>query len=278
MAIIAFVDGSSWSRSVIEHAVWAAEALKQPITFVAQEDSVDSEPAIAYDAYQQMDVREDMYHELAARSRSEFTESDSSAIDIVQSAARRAKGRGADKVRTTTTSDPLPYFIENFTDSGDLLILGRQDTSESQTRQWMDQFLKARSRVMLLVPEIYSPIQSWLIAIDGKPAIGRAVDFLARNPLLASHPGTAVIVGSDYQSRIHFRDAVRHLQSTDHTVHSHELNGQPDDVLAAVLAVSPVDLLVMGAYGQGRFRSLIEGSTTSRLLKSFHGPVLVARA
>lgn len=278
MAIIAFVDGSSWSRSVVEHAVWAAKTLAQPLTFVTRQESIDSEPAIAYDAYQQMDVREDMYRELSVRSRSEYAVSDATAIDIVQSAARQAKELGAERVRTATTSDSPQDFVESSTDSSDLLVLPRHDESESHTRQWIDQFLKVRSRVMLLVPNTYSPVESWLIAIDGKPATGRAVDFLSNRPLLASKPGTAVIVGNDYQSRLHFRDAVKHLESTGHSMTPHELQGQPDEILAAVLAVSPVDMLVMGAYGQGRFRSLIERSTTSRLLKTFRGPVLVARA
>ena len=278
MAVIAFVDGSKWDKSVIEHAVWAAKATGQSITVVAQEDSAQHEPAIAYDAYQQMNPREDMYRELAVASRTEYPEPDTNAIEIAQSAARRARQLDIEHVRTSTASDPLPYFVENFTDSSDLLVIARRDESEAQSRQWVDQFLKVRSRVMLVVPDTYAAVESWLIAIDGKPAIGRAVDYLSGRELLQGKPGTAVIVGDDYQSRIHFRDAVRHLRSSNYDITSHELQGHADDVLAAVLAVSPVDLLVMGAYGQGRFRLLNERSTTSRMLKTFRGPVLLARA
>lgn len=278
MAVIAFVDGSSWDKSVIEHAAWVAKSTEQPITFVVRGEDADSEPAIAYDAYQQMNPREDMFRELVGRTPSDYIDSDSDAIEIAQSAARKARDMGVGRVRTSATSDPLPYFIEHFTDSSDLLVVPRHDGSDSQSRQWLDQFLKARSRVMLLVPESFSRVESWMIALDGKPATGRAVDYLTGRGLLSEQPGTAVIVGNDYQSRIHFRDAVRHLQSSKHTIQSHELQGNADDVLAAVLAVSPVDMLVMGAYGQGRFRLLNERSTTSRLLKTFRGPVLVARA
>lgn len=278
MAVIAFVDGSRWDRSVIEHAAWAAKATAQSLTLVAQEESADREPAIAYDAYQQMNPREDMFRELAVTPTAEYAETDGNAIEIAQSAAKRAKDLKVERVRTTTTSDPLPYFIENFTDSSDLLVIARRDASEVHSRQWLDQFLKAQSRVMLLAPESYSSIESWMIAIDGRPAIGRAIDYLSGKKLLEGRAGTAVIVGDDYQNRIHFRDAVRHLQSSGYSITSHELKGHADDVLAAVLTVAPVDLLVMGAYGQGRFRLLNERSTTSRLLKAFRGPVLVARA
>lgn len=278
MSVIAFVDSSTWSASVIEHAVWVANATGQSLTLVAPEESSNSEPVIAYDAYQQMNAREDMFRELAGRSQAGFTENDAAAIETVQAAARQAKNLGVAKVRTTTTSDPLPWFIEHSTDSSDLLVVARHDDHESQSRQWLDQFLKVRSRVMLMVPESFGNIESWLIAIDGKPGIGRAVDFLSRQKLLESMPGTAVIVGNDYQGRLHFRDAVRHLESSGHCIKAHELEGHADDVLAAVLEVQPVDMLVMGAYGQGRFRMLTERSTTSRLLKTFRGPVLVARA
>lgn len=278
MAVIAFVDGTSWTGSVIDHAVWAATTLGQSLTVVAQEELLDSEPLIAYDAYQEMNAREDMFRELSARARSDFPESDAAALEIVHAAARRAKELGVEKVRTATISDPLPWYVENQTDSGDLLVIARHDTADSQSRQWLDQFLKVRSRVMLLVPERFGNIETWLIAIDGKPATGRAVDFLSNRKLLQPQPGTAVFVGNDYQSRLHFRDAVRHLHSSGYTLKAHELQGHADDVLAAVLEVQPVDMLVMGAYGQGRFRLLTERSTTSRLLKVFRGPVLVARA
>lgn len=277
MSVVAFVNGSRWDSSVIQHAAWAAKATGQPITVVAPDDSPEREPAIAYDAYQHMNPQEDMYRELASQPMSQFTETDTASIEIAQNAARRARDLGVGRVRTVTTSDPIPYYIENFTDSGDLLVTARRNTSDSHSRV-LDQFLKVGGRMMLLAPESFSPVESWMIAMDGKPAVGRAVDFLSNRQLLAEKPGIAVIVGNDYQSRIHFRDAVRHLQSSNHEVKSHELQGNADDVLAAVLAVSPVDMLVMGAYGQGRFRLLNERSTTSRLLKAFRGPVLVARA
>lgn len=277
MSVIAFVDGSSCDASVIRHAAWAATAIDQSVNVVAQENPPERQPAIPYDAYQQMDPREDIFRELASQPQVDYADSDTATVEIVQNAARRIKDLGVGRVRTIITSDPLPYFIETVTDSDDLLVVARKDSSGASARH-LDQFLKAQGRMMLLVPETYAPIESWMIAIDGKPAIGRAVDFLSRRSLLREQVGKAVIVGNDYQSRIHFRDAVRHLESCGHNITSHELQGNADDVLAAVLEISPVDMLVMGAYGQGRFRLLTERSTTSRLLKSFNGPILVAKA
>lgn len=278
MTVFAFVDGSSRDTSVIEHAAWAAKATGEPITVVVEESIDEPDPAYAFDAYQDMDPRGDMYRELALRPSADYSQHDDAAIQIGQAVARKAKSLGVGHVRTVTTSESPAYFVENYTDSDDLLVVARGPHEAEPSRKRLDQFLKAQNRVMLLVPESYSPVESWLIAMDGKPAIGRAVDFLSRGQLLSDKPGTAVIVGNDYQSRIHFRDALRHLRSSNHVITSHELEGNAEDVLAAVLTLSPVDMLVMGAYGQGRFRLLNERSTTSRLLKTFRGPVLVAKA
>jgi nucleotide-binding universal stress UspA family protein len=141
----------------------------------------------------------------------------------------------------------------------------------------MDEVLHIRNRIMLLTPETFAEPKSWLMALDGGPSSGRAVEYLIQNPLMRSVPGTAAIVGPDHQHRIHFRDALKHLQSSGYRITPHELQGNADDVLLAIMQVAPVDLLVMGAYGQGKFRSLFERSTTSRLLGAFRGPVLVAR-
>lgn len=278
MAIVAFVDDSNWCDSVIEHAAWAAKSLSQPLTIVAREEVIENEPALGFDAYQHMDAREDMFRELATRAPVQTPMADLAAREIVQTAARRAKDLGVEHVRTITTSDSVDWFIENATSSNDLLVVPRHDESDAQMQKWTDHFLKARRRMILLAPKVFAPVNSWLAAIDGKPATGRAVDYLTRNHLLQDAGGTAIIVGSDYQCRLHFRDAVKHLKSAGHDVTSYELKGQPDDVLVAVLTVLPADLLVMGAYGQGRFRSLLERSSTSHLLRSYRGPVLLARA
>ena len=224
-----------------------------------------------------MDAREDLYRDLLPTGRAGDDEQESAAMETVQATARRARELGVQRVRTTVSRDPLSYFVEHATGSGDLLVFERANGRADQPNRQMDEILHIRNRVILLAPETYAEPKSWLMALDGGPSSGRAVEYLTENPLIRHVPGTAAIVGPDHQHRIHFRDAVKHLQSAGYQVKAHELQGGAEDVLVAILQVAPVDLLVMGAYGQGKFRSLFERSTTSRLLGAFKGPVLVAR-
>ena len=48
-------------------------------------------------------------------------------------------------------------------------------------------------------------------------------------------------------------------------------------MIAQQLEAHAVDLLVMGAYGHSRIRSMILGSTTTHLLRTCQVPVLLLR-
>jgi nucleotide-binding universal stress UspA family protein len=55
------------------------------------------------------------------------------------------------------------------------------------------------------------------------------------------------------------------------------LPGQPDIALARHVEEAEVDMLVMGAYGHSRIRSLIIGSTTTAMIRSCKVPVVLMR-
>jgi len=54
-------------------------------------------------------------------------------------------------------------------------------------------------------------------------------------------------------------------------------DGEPEKVLAKITQREEHELLVMGAYGHSRVRSLIIGSTTTEMIRSCRVPVLIMR-
>jgi nucleotide-binding universal stress UspA family protein len=55
------------------------------------------------------------------------------------------------------------------------------------------------------------------------------------------------------------------------------MSGQPEIVISNTVASAGFDLLVMGAYGHSRIRSLIVGSTTTEMVRSCLVPVVLFR-
>lgn len=278
MSVIAFIDRSPSAESVIRHAVWAAQILEQPITLVTLDERDATDPTVVLDAYQGMDAREDVFRELASYAREVDEGRDSEARSYLQESAQRARALGAAQVRTASVSDSLENYISENTDSDDLLVIGKRGDSDAELGTHLEKVLHVPHRTMLIVPETFGPVGSWLLAYDGKAASGECVRYLTRFPLLKDIAGKAVITGNDAHARIHFRDAMHHLRDAGYNVAGHELRGAAEDVIPAVVEVAGIDMLVMGAYGQGRMRSMLDRSTTVRLLRSSRGPILVSRS
>ena len=55
------------------------------------------------------------------------------------------------------------------------------------------------------------------------------------------------------------------------------LSGQPETALAKLVEEAQFDMLVMGAYGHSRIRSLIIGSTTTAMIRACKVPVVLMR-
>jgi nucleotide-binding universal stress UspA family protein len=53
--------------------------------------------------------------------------------------------------------------------------------------------------------------------------------------------------------------------------------GQPDEELGKMVEADGFGMLVMGAYGHSRIRSLVIGSTTTEMMRSCKVPVLLLR-
>ena len=53
--------------------------------------------------------------------------------------------------------------------------------------------------------------------------------------------------------------------------------GQPEEALGKLVDEEGFDMLVMGAYGHSRIRSLVIGSTTTEMIRSCKVPVLLLR-
>jgi len=79
------------------------------------------------------------------------------------------------------------------------------------------------------------------------------------------------------ESRKRLDDARAVLRAGGYAVDAAVLPGQPEVVISQAVESEGIDLLVMGAYGHSRIRSLIIGSTTTQMVRSCKIPVMLFR-
>ncbi len=71
--------------------------------------------------------------------------------------------------------------------------------------------------------------------------------------------------------------AATHLREAGFDISATLAPGHAEDVIGSRVEMGGVNLLVMGAYGHGRIRSLVVGSTTTAMVSRGKTPVLMFR-
>jgi len=140
----------------------------------------------------------------------------------------------------------------------------------------LERIVRSAHRPVLIAASAFTPITRALLAWDGGRSAGEAVHFLASQPLLHGVPTTLIHVANDRkQINPAANDAARHLIATEMDVRVEQVSGAPVAAILAAAQQHDSQLVVMGAYGHSRMRSLIIGSTTTELLMQCPDAMLV---
>lgn len=143
----------------------------------------------------------------------------------------------------------------------------------------LERVARAIHKPLLVATPNAKPVQKYLIAYDGSPSANKAVEFVAQNPLLKGLECHLLKVGeATPEAKEMLAQAENKLRATGVTVHASFKQGKPVEVMVAeYVAAHGIDLLVIGAYGHSKIRSLILGSTTTALICKSEVPMLLFR-
>jgi nucleotide-binding universal stress UspA family protein len=127
----------------------------------------------------------------------------------------------------------------------------------------------------LIAAADFRPVDQALIAWDGGRSAGEAIHFLTSHPLLANVSCTLLHASTGANSHPGAEDAAHHLASSDMEVTVEYAKGPAVEVILRASEEHRADLVVMGAFGHSRIRSLIIGSTTTEVLMTCPVSMLV---
>lgn len=161
-------------------------------------------------------------------------------------------------------------------------MIGRRGEAEGQAAQrlgrTLERIIRASQRPIVIAAQQLRPIRRFLIAYDGGASAEQAVDALVRNPILTDAEGHVLMGGEGTTTERQPLEAVTsRLQGVGYNVSGTIEQGDPDHTIPATVKSEEIDLLVMGAYGHSRIRTLMNGSTTISVLRTSAVPMLVVR-
>lgn len=280
--IIALVDGSTYSRSVCDHAAWAAMRMQAPVELLHvlgrrdQTGKADLSGAIALGA------RTALLSELAALDEQRAKLLLERGRAILDDASKILKDAGVGQVTTRQRHGDLVEAVASQEKDASMIVIGKRgeaaDFATLHLGSNLERIVRASHRPVLVASRAFKPIAKLLIAWDGGASSRGVVDFVAGHALFAGLEIHVVTVGNASQETERgLENARARLSAAGLNAHATIISGQPDKVLGRVVAEQGFDMVAMGAYGHSRIRSLVIGSTTTEMIRSCKVPILLVR-
>lgn len=279
--IIALVDASIYAKSVCDHAAWAASRTGLDVELLhllgrrEAPERKDLSGAIALGA------RSALLGELAELDAQRAKLAQAHGRAILDDARAILDAAGVTAVASLRRGDVVEAVAEREPDTAFVMIGKRgeaADFARGHLGSNLERVVRSAKTPVFVASRAFRPIARLLIAYDGGPSAMRAIDHVARSPLYAGLSATIVTVGSDAERAARgLGDARAMLAGGGIDAETRVIPGQPDAALGALVTAEGFDLLVMGAHGHSRIRSLIIGSTTTEMIRSCKVPIVLVR-
>lgn len=279
--LIALVDASAYARSVCDHAAWIAGRMDATVTFYhvmgrrTPPDKKDLSGAI------RLGARSQLLDELATLDEARGKLAMEHGRAILEDARAIVEAAGV-PVETRLRHGDLVEVITDKENDAAMIIVGKRGEAAGLAAAHLgsnlERIVRASHKPVFIANREFRSPSKVLIAFDGGASSMKAVDYLSRSAICADLSVTLVHAGPDSPSiRKSLENAAALL--TGGNIQSNILvrDGRPEAVLGALIEEEGYDLVVMGAYGHSRIRSLIIGSTTSEMIRTCKVPVFIMR-
>ncbi|CAA9317816.1 MAG: hypothetical protein AVDCRST_MAG93-5596 [uncultured Chloroflexia bacterium] len=283
MNVLACIDRSRFASSVCDHAVWSAIRLGASIELLHVIER-HPRPVISADHSGRLglDSSESLLAELVAVDERRNRLAHETGRLLLEAAAKRVRAAGVEHVTQRLVHGDLIRHLKHHETDNDLVVIGRSGEVEEPPAHHMGRNLERVIRTshlpVLVVPDSFRPVRTFLFAYDGGRSAGAAVMFLVETGFLNGLEGQLLLVGDGTgHSVTHLADATRHFGAAGHVIVPTVRDGNPRQVILETIEREAIDFLVMGSYGHSRIRSLVVGSTTTEVLQRCDTPLLVVR-
>ncbi|MCC5810553.1 MAG: universal stress protein [Ectothiorhodospiraceae bacterium] len=162
----------------------------------------------------------------------------------------------------------------------DIIVIGRRGQSAADDRKALgevvERVLRTATQPVLVAGEQTGEFRRVVLGFDGSSPAREAMIYAAELSQRLNIPMIAVSVHRDESLARKTLEVVQHYAEAHKFEVALEVHkGDPVDVLLEV--AEPTDLLTIGAFGDGRVREWLLGSTTEALLRASTQPVLLHR-
>jgi nucleotide-binding universal stress UspA family protein len=280
--IIALVDGSIYSESVCHHAAWTSQRTQGPVELIHVLGRREAPEKTDLSGAIRLGARTKLMEELAELDAQRAKLVSHRGRAILEDARAVVDQDGVTDITTRLRHGDIVEAIGEIEGEARVIVIGKRgeaaDFAKGHLGSNLERIVRAAHRPVFVAARTFEPIESVLVAYDGGASAMKAVDHIARSPLFAGLAVTVVSVGRETPAiRKGLEDAKALLKAAGIEAETRVVPGQPETELGKTVDEEGFGMVVMGAYGHSRIRSLVIGSTTTEMVRSCKVPVILIR-
>jgi nucleotide-binding universal stress UspA family protein len=280
--VIALVDGSIYSASVCEHAAWIAQRTGAPVELLHVLGRREGAEQADLSGSIRLGARSALLEELAALDEQRAKLVAHRGRAILEDARAILEKAEINEITTRLRHGDIVETVAEVEKDARVILIGKRgeaaDFAKGHLGSNLERIVRASHKPVFVAARAFKPIEKVMVAYDGGVSAMKAVDHIARSPLFADLEIELVTIGADSAGhRKGLEDARAQLAAAGHEAATRIVEGRPEEVLGKLVETEGVDMLVMGAYGHSRIRSLVIGSTTTEMMRSCKVPVVLIR-
>src|SRR6056297_2905814 len=280
--IIALVDGSIYSESVCHHAAWIAKKTRSPVELIHVLGRRGGPEKQDLSGSIRLGARTKLMEELAELDAQRARLVSHRGRAVLEDARMIVDQDGITEITTRLRHGDIVESITEIEEDARVILIGKRgeaaDFAKGHLGSNLERIVRAAHKPVFVAARAFRPIEKVLVAYDGGTSAMKAVDHIARSPLFAGLKVHVVTVGhATPEVKKSLEDARALLQAAGIEAETGVIAGQPETALGKLVEEAEFDMVVMGAYGHSRIRSLIIGSTTTEMVRSCKVPVVLMR-
>ena len=282
--VLALVDTSTYAQSVCDHAAWVAKGANAGVTLLhvlGRRDGIGGD-SMNLSGSIGLGARSALLAELADLDAQRAKLAQQKGRAVLEDAERHLNDAGVGEVSTKLRIGDLVDTVTDLEGDQDLILVGKRgeaaDFAKGHLGSNLERVVRATSKPVLVASRAFKPVRRFLIADDGGRSVDKAVDHLCQSTLFKGLECLVLTVGPDTaEARDRLARTEQKLTAAGYSVTTDIRAGLPETVIGDAVEGDQIDLVVMGAYGHSRIRTLIIGSTTAEMLRSCRVPVMLFR-
>lgn len=280
--VLACIDGSTYAQAVCDAAVWSAQRMYAPLTFLHLLAKEQGLPPADLSGSIGLGAHESLLEELAALDERRGKLAREQGRQLLAAARERAASAGMADTEGLQRFGGLVETLTELEDGIRLLVLGKRgeaaEVAAEHLGSHLERVIRALHRPTLVTTGEFRPPQRVMLAYDGSATARKGLEMVAKSPLFKGLPCHLVMVGAETaEARAELTGARQVLELAGFEVPTSLLPGDAESVLGRYQQEHGIDLMIMGAYGHSRIRHLLIGSTTTAMLRKSVIPLLLLR-